>query len=127
MRRRSHDLALAVFALALAALAACAQLPDPVAPPAAEEVVVCAHGTTTQGIDVSSWQGSIDWGAVARDGIQFAIVRIGDGYYHDPYFRRNWDGAHAAGLIVGSYQFFEPGEDPITQADIVVSAVGRLG
>jgi hypothetical protein len=59
--------------------------------------------------------------------VQFAIVRIGDGTYHDRDFSANWDGARAAGLIRGAYLYFEPGDDPVVQADIVVAAVGRLG
>jgi GH25 family lysozyme M1 (1,4-beta-N-acetylmuramidase) len=114
-----------VVSLAALALAACA--PDDEAGVTEGEVVVCAHGPTVQGIDVSSWQGAINWDAVASSGIQFAIVRIGDGTYRDSYFRSNWDNAQRVGLIRGAYQFFEPGDDPIVQADIVVAAVGRLG
>ena len=116
----------ALLALALAAASGCA-------PPAAgyeaapNEVVICGHGPTVEGIDVSSWQGDIDWGAVARSGIRYAIVRIGDGTYHDRDFATNWEGARASGLIRGAYQFFEPEQDPAVQADIVVAAVGRLG
>ena len=59
------------------------------------------------GIDVSRYQGSINWSAVAAAGKQFAIVRIGssnnNGTYVDPYFLQNVNGAHAAcglGLII---------------------------
>jgi GH25 family lysozyme M1 (1,4-beta-N-acetylmuramidase) len=90
-------------------------------------LVVCGDGPTVEGIDVSSWQGAIDWSAVAGAGIKFAIVRIGDGSYHDRYFAANWAGARSAGLIRGAYQFFEPGQDALMQADLVVAAVGRLG
>ncbi len=122
MRRAA---ALAVVLVAAAA-SGCAPLDDD-AELSEGEVTVCASGATVQGIDVSSWQGAIDWGAVGRSGIGFAIVRIGDGYYRDSRFRENWDGARAAGLVRGAYQFFEPAEDPIAQADIVIAAVGRLG
>jgi GH25 family lysozyme M1 (1,4-beta-N-acetylmuramidase) len=91
------------------------------------ELTVCAHGATVEGIDVSSWQGHIDWSAVARSGVRYAIVRIGDGTYHDPRFSENWRGAHAAGLIRGAYQYFEPRTDPIVQANLVIDAVGHLG
>lgn len=91
------------------------------------EAVVCGRGPTVEGIDVSVWQGGIDWGAVASDGISFAIVRISDGGYHDRNFAANWEGARAAGLIRGAYQFFEPDQDPVAQADIVIAAVGTLG
>ena len=113
------------IALTLLGLSACA--PGVAIEGAPGEIVICGHGPTVEGIDVSSWQGGIDWNAVAGSGIQFAIVRIGDGNYHDRDFAANWNGARGAGLIRGAYQFFEPGDDPIAQADIVVAAVGRLG
>ncbi len=88
---------------------------------------ICPSATGVQGVDVSVYQGSINWGAVKASGIAFAIARIGDGTYRDTTFDTNWAGIKAAGLIRGSYQFFEPGEDPTTQANIVISKVGRLG
>lgn len=61
------------------------------------------------GIDVSRYQGGIDWARVAAAGKQFAIVRMGssnsNGLYVDPYFRQNVNGAHAAGLRVGAYYY----------------------
>lgn len=111
----------------LAALASCAA-PGADEPGLAEhELVVCGRGPTVEGIDVSYYQGTIDWAAVAGDGIRYAIVRIGDGTYRDPQFARNWSEARAHGLLRGSYQFFRPNVDPLVQADIVVEAVGRLG
>ncbi len=113
----------------LSSLASCAveTSGDDLAAGQADELVVCGDGPTVEGIDVSSWQGTIDWARVAGDGIRFAIVRIGDGSYHDRFFAANWAGARDAGLIRGAYQFFEPGQDPLMQADLVVAAVGRLG
>lgn len=61
------------------------------------------------GIDVSRYQGSINWNNVAAAGKQFAIVRLGSsnnsGLYVDPYFLQNVNGAHAAGLRVGAYYY----------------------
>jgi len=63
------------------------------------------------GIDVSEHQGLINWNAVAADGIDFAIIRLGyrgytDGYlYLDEYFYANVEGARNAGLMVGVYLF----------------------
>lgn len=58
-------------------------------------------------VDVSSWQGGIDWAAVAADGVIGAIVRFADGMYvpRDSQFDANMAGAHAAGLHVGAYIF----------------------
>lgn len=61
-----------------------------------------------QGIDVSHWQGEIDWNKVAEGGIKFAILKAGGsdaGFYKDRTFERNYAGAKAAGLKVGAYYF----------------------
>lgn len=58
----------------------------------------------THGIDVSRYQGEIDWKKVASAGYCFAVIRatIGD-YYTDPFFYTNWAGAKEAGLLVSAY------------------------
>lgn len=55
------------------------------------------------GIDVSSYQGTVDWKAVAADGISFVILRAGTSNGKDTNFEVNYKGAKAAGLHVGSY------------------------
>lgn len=63
------------------------------------------------GVDVSAHQGSINWQAVARSGIDFAIIRLGYRGYgsgklvEDDYARRNLTGAKEAGLNIGAYFF----------------------
>lgn len=91
------------------------------------ELVVCATGPTVQGIDVSIYQGTIDWAAVHAAGKEFAIARIGDGTYRDPTFAGHWAAIKANGMVRGAYQYFRPNTDPLVQADIVIAAVGRLG
>lgn len=65
--------------------------------------------TTALGIDVSSFQGDIDWEKVAGAGIEFVFIRLGGrGYsegaiYLDAKFQQNLEGAKAAGLPVGVY------------------------
>ena len=66
--------------------------------------------TPNEGIDVSKYQGSIDWPQVKAAGYTFALVRLGwangDGtIVLDPYFDRNLRGAAAAGLEVGNYLY----------------------
>jgi lysozyme len=90
-------------------------------------ITVCATGTVVQGVDVSVFQGTVDWTTVAGAGIDFAIARISDGSDLDTQFAANWSGMKSAGLVRGAYQYFEPGQDPTTQANIVISAVGMLG
>jgi lysozyme len=61
------------------------------------------------GIDVSRWQGKIDWGRVAASGYRFAVIRATVGnYYTDPRFYENWRGASEAGLLVTAYHVVKP-------------------
>ena len=58
------------------------------------------------GVDVSRWQGNINWAALKRHGANFAYIKATEGDHVDPAFRRNWNGAHAAGVRRGAYHFF---------------------
>ncbi len=59
-----------------------------------------------QGIDVSKWQGPIDWMSVKGAGTQFAYIKATEGGDHvDDRFRENWDGAGRAGVPRGAYHF----------------------
>ncbi|HEY3450134.1 MAG TPA: GH25 family lysozyme [Myxococcales bacterium] len=92
-----------------------------------QAATVCADGPTVEGIDISQWQGTIDWNQVRAAGKEFAIARIGDGLGSDPTFQGHWASIKNVGMIRGAYQFFRTGKDALAQADIVVAAVGRLG
>jgi GH25 family lysozyme M1 (1,4-beta-N-acetylmuramidase) len=71
-----------------------------------------------KGIDVSHFQGHIDWPKVAQDGVEFAICKASDGgSWFDPTFRSNIQGAQAAGLLTGAYHFFRPMISPQEQAE----------
>ncbi len=81
-----------------------------------------------QGIDVSHYQGDVDWQAVRAAGMEFAFAKATQGTgYVDPRFSRNWQAMKAAGLRRGAYHFFEAGDDPTAQADHFVATVGTLG
>ena len=61
-----------------------------------------------KGIDVSRYQGKIDWKQVAADGVTFAILQAGYGReisQKDPTFETNYAGAKAAGIKVGAYWY----------------------
>ncbi|MBR4626330.1 MAG: glycoside hydrolase family 25 [Ruminococcus sp.] len=63
-------------------------------------------GAVSFGIDVSEWQGDIDFNAVKSDGCSFVFMRAGYCYSHivkDPYFDQNFSRAKAAGLNTGLY------------------------
>ncbi|MFO0658433.1 MAG: GH25 family lysozyme [Polyangiaceae bacterium] len=87
---------------------------------------VCADGETVEGIDVSKWQASVDWTAVAGDGMKFAFTRISYSTSKDSTFDTNWAGMKSAGLVRGAYQYFLAGDDPIAQADLVINTIGTL-
>ena len=82
---------------------------------------VLQAGSGNLGIDVSKWNGSIDWNKVKNSGINYVIIRCGyrgsttGALIEDPTFRSNIKGATAAGLKVGIYFF--------TQATNEVEAV----
>jgi lysozyme len=76
---------------------------------------------TIQGIDVSKWQGTMDWNIALSAGIRFAIIKAGGaskyGNYPDPQFERNAAECAALSIPVGYYWYFYPTIDPIEQAD----------
>ena len=85
---------------------------------------LCPAGPTVPGIDVSSWQGTVDWQAVAASGVRFAFIRAFDGLGADREFRRNWAGAKAAGILRGVYVYFRARHSGATQAQRLLAALG---
>lgn len=79
-----------------------------------------------QGIDVSHYQGSINWGSVKSSGIQFAWIKATEGTtYKDPQFNTNYVGAHNNGVIRGAYHFARPASSSgAAQADFFASNGG---
>ncbi|WP_258297841.1 GH25 family lysozyme [Paenibacillus peoriae] len=66
------------------------------------------NSRNAQGIDVSRYQGKIDWKAVKADGISFAFIKASQGQrYVDPTFITNAKGAKAAGVLLGAYHFLD--------------------
>lgn len=66
-------------------------------------------GSGTLGIDVSKWNGDINWSKVKAAGVSYVIIRIGyrgstlGGLIDDANFKKNIEGAQAAGLKIGVY------------------------
>jgi lysozyme len=118
----------AVLSTSTLLLAGCANSTENACSGSGQALSVCAKGTVTKGVDVSVYQGSVDWAKVKGAGITFAIARVSDGTGTiDSTFATNWKGTHANSLVRGVYQFFEPGEDPTKQADLVLSEVKAAG
>jgi len=67
-------------------------------------VPMTASAAGAQGIDVSKYQGSINWAAVAQSGVSYAFIKVGSSKSGlDPYFAVNVQGAQAAGIRTGVY------------------------
>jgi lysozyme len=80
------------------------------------------------GIDVSHYQGAVDWFAVARGEVKFAFAKATDGNtLVDPTFQQNWPRIQEAGLFRGAYHYAHPAHDPEAQAALFASVVGPLG
>ena len=87
-----------------------------------QSATVCGGPSTVNGMDISYYDDSVDWPTAHAAGIDFAFIRVTDGtQYKDPKFAAYWQGAKAAGVLRGAYQFFRPAEDPIAQADLLLS------
>lgn len=124
----STRIAAALGLLSIALVAACSADTENTCSADGQALKVCAGKSTVAGIDVSYYQGAIDWAAVKKSGKAFAIARVSDGTgFIDPKFDENWKGMKAAGLIRGVYQFFHPGKDPVAQADLVVAQLKANG
>lgn len=69
------------------------------------------------GVDVSHYQGDIDWQKLAKSDVRFAYIKATEGGdYIDPKFKDNWKQAKAAGLPVGGYHFFTRCKSGLEQA-----------
>ena len=78
------------------------------------------------GVDVSTYQGAVDWPVLVRQGVDFAFIKATEGSsLRDVRFAENWAGALEAGVRPGAYHFFSydsPGE---RQAENFIATVPR--
>lgn len=80
-----------------------------------------------RGVDVSHYQGEIDWKHFKEQGIDFAFIKATEGSsFVDEKFEINRDDAVAAGLYVGAYHFFSFDSPAASQAEHFISTVGNL-
>ena len=78
------------------------------------------------GVDVSRWQGDIDWAKLRTQGANFAYIKATDGGDHiDPMFKTNWRRAKEAGIKHGAYHFFYWCRTAGEQADWFIRNVPR--
>ena len=78
------------------------------------------------GIDVSGWQGNIDYSEVASSGIEIVYMKASEGTsFVDPYFNQNYTNAKANGLKVGFYHYLtaRSNSEAVAQANFFVSTI----
>lgn len=93
--------------------------------------ITLLSGEGIKGIDVSSWQGDIDWQQVKDSGVEFVFIRLGGrgttegNIYPDEMRQTYYEGAKAAGLKVGGYFFSQSItiEEAIEEAEYALDAV----
>ena len=93
--------------------------------------ITLTSGNGIKGIDVSKWQGDIDWQQVKDSGVEFVIIRVGGrgtetgGIYDDDMAQTYYEGASAVGLKIGAYFFAQSitVEEAIEEAEYVLEAV----
>ncbi|PZG20818.1 hypothetical protein C1J01_08370 [Nonomuraea aridisoli] len=81
-----------------------------------------------QGIDVSNWQGTVNWAGHADRGVAFAFAKASEGGdYTDKWFPRNWNGMRESWIVCGAYHFARPKGDPLEQARHFLGVIRSAG
>src|SRR5258705_13561717 len=105
MTSRRSRLTLMVTAIAAALTVGTAALATPAA----------AAPAGLAGLDVSGYQGNVNWSAQWNAGARFAYIKATEGtYYTNPAFAQQYNGSYNIGMIRGSYHFARP--DPTNGA-----------
>lgn len=79
------------------------------------------------GVDVSHYQGSIDWETLSRQNLDFAVIKATEGSTHiDDRFVENWQAAEQTHLYLGAYHFFSFDSAGDKQAASYIETVGTL-
>ncbi len=78
-----------------------------------------------KGMDISGHQPEVDWVRVKDSGIKFVFIKASE-YQKDLMFDTHWANAKANGVIRGAYHYFHPAMDPVAQAQLMFTAVGKL-
>jgi lysozyme len=93
--------------------------------------IVSRHKDKVFGIDVSHYQGEINWDSIERAKgefpLDFVFIRATAGSNgNDTQFKRNWRNANRAGFIRGAYHYYRPDENSVKQAENFIKTV-RIG
>lgn len=95
------------------------------------QYLTCLNMPARLGVDVSFWQGDVDWQQVAQAGMEFAMIRLGyrgttkGGLGVDDYAQINYEKATAAGLQTGGYFFSQAvtPEEAVEEAEFVLEMI----
>lgn len=80
-----------------------------------------------RGVDVSHYQGDIDWNVIESQNISFAFIKATEGSgYVDDCFSRNWENVSKTSILAGAYHFFSFDSAPSAQASLYIETVGSL-
>ncbi|MBO0841027.1 MAG: lysozyme [Sciscionella sp.] len=91
-------------------------------PPDGTESRIQPMVTQTLGLDVSGYQGNVNWSSVKSHGAKFAYTKATEGTgYTNPYFTQQYNGSYKQGIIRGAYHFALPNKSSgATQASYFV-------
>ncbi|WP_372586466.1 glycoside hydrolase family 25 protein [Priestia megaterium] len=85
---------------------------------------ISANRYDVKGVDVSSYQGEINWNVLSKQDIQFAFIKATEGSsFQDPLFKQNWEQANRKSMRIGAYHFFSYDSKGETQAANFIKAV----
>ena len=85
---------------------------------------LAALGYAVRGVDVSHYQGEIDWQALRAGGVRFAYIKATEGAnFRDPSFAENWQRSREAGIPRGAYHFFSRCKPGAEQAANFIAAI----
>jgi lysozyme len=96
-----------------------------------KKIIIINHPSNERypiaGVDISHYQGNINWNDLARQNIDFAFIKATEGSGTvDEYFKQNWSNAQETTIIIGAYHFFSFDSSVETQAENYISSVGSL-
>lgn len=84
-------------------------------------------GQLRNGIDISEFQGDIDWEKIEPEAVNFVIIRASSGLHSDANFNENWAGAKRQCLPRTLYHFFSERHSAKEQADLFISKIRETG
>lgn len=88
---------------------------------------IFAQRYEVHGVDVSHYQGTIDWDVLSQQNLDFAFIKATEGSSHvDECFSDNWQAAEQTQLYLGAYHFFSFDSEGDKQAVSYIDTVGNL-